>query len=197
MGGGVAFFDYDHDGDQDLLFINSSYWPGHAPADAPGPTQALYRNDGTGKFEDMTRAAGLDVDLYGMGVAVGDYDGDGWRDIFITAVGGNRLYRNESGTFRDVTKAAGIGGDPEIWGSSSAFVDYDRDGDLDLFVVNYLRWTRDIDLDIALRFAYIQVARKRAFAMPTALDAVHATLYRNDAGVFRDVSAQSGVQVGY
>jgi hypothetical protein len=195
MGGGVAFFDYDNDGDQDLLLVNSSYWPGHAPADAPGPTQALYRNDGTGKFENVTSAAGLDVDLYGMGVAVGDYDGDGWRDIFITAVGGNRLYRNESGTFRDVTNGAGLNSDPEIWGTSAAFVDYDRDGDLDLFVVNYMRWTRAIDTLVGQQLSYIRVAGKRAFGMPLAYAGADATLYRNDDGTFQDVSSQSGVQV--
>jgi len=195
MGGGVAFFDYDNDGDQDLLFVNSSYWPDHASKEGPGPTQALYRNDGRGMFKDVTRASGLDVDVYGMGVAVGDYDGDGWRDVFITAVGGNHLYRNENGIFRDVANRAGVSGDPEIWGTSAAFIDYDRDGDLDLFVVNYMRWTMAIDQQVGRRFAYIQMGGKRAFITPEAYEGAHATLYRNDGGVFRDVSAQTGMQV--
>ena len=104
MGGGVAFFDYDNDGHQDLLFVNSTYWPGHVPPGKPPPTMALYRNDGRGRFTDATAGSGLDVSLYGMGVAVGDYDNDGLSDVFITAVGGNHLFHNEGqGKFREVT----------------------------------------------------------------------------------------------
>src|SRR6185369_6992611 len=94
MGGGAAFFDYDNDGAQDLLFINSTYWPGHAPDAKAPPTLALYHNDGHGHFTDATKASGLEVPCYGMGVAVGDYDNDGLVDIFVTAVGGNHLFHN-------------------------------------------------------------------------------------------------------
>src|SRR2546430_2435782 len=104
MGGGVAFFDFDNDGDQDLLLINSTYWPGHIPPGRQPTTMALYRNDGKGHFEDVTAGSGLDVSLYGMGVAIGDYDNDGLPDVFITAVGENRLFHNEgNGKFQDVT----------------------------------------------------------------------------------------------
>src|SRR6185437_107253 len=95
MGGGVAFFDYDNDGNQDLLFINSTYWPGHVPTGSRPPTMALYHNDGHGHFTDVTKGSGLDVSFYGMGVAIGDYDNDGLDEVFITAVGGNHLFHNE------------------------------------------------------------------------------------------------------
>src|SRR5258708_27700332 len=94
LGSGVAFVDFDNDGKEDLLFINSCYWPGRQPADQPAPTLALYRNKGDGTFEDVTAAAGLAVSFYGMGVTVGDFDNDGWPDVYITGVGGNHLFRN-------------------------------------------------------------------------------------------------------
>jgi len=111
MGGGVAFFDYDNDGHQDLLLINSTYWPWHIPEGKQPTTMTLYRNDGRGHFTDATKGSGLDVSFYGMGVAIGDYDNDGSVDVFITAVGGNHLFHNEgSGKFREVTPLAGVGG---------------------------------------------------------------------------------------
>ena len=135
MGGGVAFLDFDNDGDQDLLFVNSTSWPGTA-ADGPKPsTSALYRNDGKGHFEDVTTGSGLDRPFYGMGVATGDYDNDGFVDVYLTGVGGNLLLRNEGGgRFKDVTAAAGVGGSTNNWSTSGAWIDYDNDGRLDLFV---------------------------------------------------------------
>ena len=100
MGGGVAVIDYDHDGDADLLFVNSSTWPWKRASGETVPTLALFANDGKGKFTDVTKDAGLDIALYGMGAAVGDYDGDGWSDLFLSAVGPNRLLKNEQGTVR-------------------------------------------------------------------------------------------------
>ena len=143
MGAGVAFIDYDGDGDPDLFFVNSSNWPGHAIK--PAPTQALYRNDGKGHFEDVTQAAGLDKTFYGQGVAVGDYDNDGDPDLYVTAIGGGHLFRNDGkGHFDDVTDAANARG-PNGWLTGTAFLDIDNDGDLDLFIANYITWTPEID----------------------------------------------------
>src|SRR5262249_6893900 len=145
MGGGVAFFDFDNDGDQDLLFINSTWWPGHRPAGKPPMTMSLYRNDGKGHFTDVTEGSGVDVALYGMGVAVGDYDNDGLPDVFVTCVGGNHLFHNEGkGKFQEVTQGAGVGGANDGWSTSAAWIDYDNDGKLDLFVCNYVRWSPEI-----------------------------------------------------
>ena len=192
MGGGVAFLDYDRDGDQDLLLINSTYWPGHEPADQPAPTSALYRNDGKGKFENVTADSGLGIDVYGQGVAVGDYDNDGWPDVFITTVGDNRLFHNEQGVFREVTAEAGVAGATRDWSTSAAFLDYDNDGDLDLFVANYVRWSPDIDFQIDFRLTGIG----RAYGPPTTFEGSYPYLYRNDGGgKFTNVSAQAGVQV--
>src|SRR5438132_12015681 len=124
MGSGVAFLDYDGDGRQDLLFVNSCYWPGHEAKGQPTPTLALYRNKGDGAFEDVTGATGLALTFYGMGVTVGDYDNDGWPDLFITGVGGNRLFRNVAADgggrrFVEVTQSAGVGG-PGGWPTATA-----------------------------------------------------------------------------
>ena len=190
MGGGVAFFDYDADGDQDLLFVNSDHWPWR-PAPPTRPTSHLYRNLGGGTFEDVSTAAGLDLTLYGMGVAVGDYDGDGDLDAYITALGGNRLLRNVDGRFIDVTDAVGVAGADDAWSTGAAFFDYDRDGDLDLFVCNYVRWSPEIDREVDYRLTGVG----RAYGPPTDFAGVDNTLFRNDGGRFRDVSAESGIQV--
>jgi enediyne biosynthesis protein E4 len=192
MGGGCAFFDYDNDDDADLLLVNSCYWPGHQPADAPNPTLALYRNDGTGHFDDVTVETGLAITCYGMGVAVGDYDNDGWADLFISTVGSDLLLHNDGGKFVDVTAAAGVSGDPESWSTSCGWFDYDNDGDLDLFVANYLRWTAELDreLNCTLR------SHARAYCRPDAFDGAFPYLYRNDGqGRFSEVSAEAGLHV--
>ncbi len=128
MGGGCAFLDYDNDGDQDILLINGlNRWPwdkSAAGADEAPATMALYRNDGTGKYEDATAASGLDVSMYGMGCAVGDYDNDGRVDVFITAVGKNALFHNEGdGKFVDVSSTAGVAGVDDQWSTSAGWVD--------------------------------------------------------------------------
>src|SRR5262245_866553 len=163
MGSGCAFFDFDNDGRPDLLLINGRPWPG---ATDPVPTMKLYRNvDGT-HFEDVTAAVGLDVPLYGMGVCVGDFDNDGFADIYVTAIGGSKLFHNEGGKrFVDVTEKAGVSGGgawpkmtteefmnsdkPIPWPTSATFLDYDGDGKLDLFVCQYLTWSPKGDLDNA------------------------------------------------
>ena len=193
MGGGVAFLDYDNDGNQDLLFVNSTYWPGHVPEGKQPPTMALYHNDGHGHFADVTPGSGLDVSFYGMGVAVGDYDNDGLPDVFITAVGGNHLFHNEGGgKFREVTKEAGVGGLPDAWSTSAAWVDYDNDGRLDLFVCDYVKWSREIDAEVGYKID----GKTRAYGQPVNFQGTFAHLYHNEGGGrFTDVSLPAGIQV--
>jgi hypothetical protein len=195
MGGGCAFFDFDNDHDQDLLLVTSGRWPwrDEPAASEPAPKVALYRNDGTGHFENVTAGCGLDLAGYGMGVAVGDYDADGLVDVFLTSVGPNRLYRNlGGGRFADVTAEAGVAGEEHRWSTGCGFFDYDRDGDLDLFVCNYVEWSRGIDLGQA--FALTGIGR--AYGPPLYFAGTLPYLYRNEGGGrFQDVSAAAGVQV--
>jgi hypothetical protein len=193
MGGGVAIVDFDGDSDQDLFFVDSTRWP-EGPAGSARGALALYENDGKGGFRDVSREQGIDLSLYGTGVAAGDYDNDGDVDLFVAAVGANKLLRNEdSGArFTDVTAQAGVGGDESEWSSSSAFLDYDRDGDLDLFVGNYVRWSRSIDLELDYRLTGVG----RAYGPPLNYQGTFPYLYRNDGnGAFTDVSAEAGVQI--
>ncbi|MDE0443864.1 MAG: CRTAC1 family protein [Gammaproteobacteria bacterium] len=191
MGGGVAFFDYDNDGDPDLLFVNSATWPWRAQPATPA-TSKLYRNRGDGTFEDVSAATGMDVVLYGMGVATGDYDGDGFVDVFVTAVGENRLFRNVGGDrFVDVTAETGVAGDPDAWSTSAAFVDIDGDGDLDLFACNYVAWSPEIDREVDYRLTGIG----RAYGPPTDFPGTDSYLYRNDDGRFVEISEVAGVHV--
>jgi hypothetical protein len=135
LGSGCAFLDYDADGWQDILLVNGMDWPGHKKQRS---TLRLYRNNRNGTFTDVTRAAGLDVEVYGMGVAVGDFNNDGFPDVFVTCVGQNRLFRNTGrGTFVDVTKTSGLDG-RTAFSTSAMWLDFDRDGLLDLFVCNYV-----------------------------------------------------------
>ncbi len=195
MGSGVAFFDFDMDGDQDLLFTNGTWWPWDIKKE-PGlkPTTAvLYRNDGNGVFEDVTADSGLNVAFYGMGVAIGDYDNDGLPDVYCTAVGSNRLFRNlGEGKFIDTTKQAGVAGGEDEWGTSAAFADIDNDGDLDLFVCNYVRWSRQIDFEVN----YTLVGVGRAYGPPTNFQGTFPSLFRNDGdGKFTDISESAGIQI--
>ena len=209
MGSGVAVIDFDQDGRPDLFFVNSRAWPGHSLPTRERPTQALYRNRGEGLFEDVTRQVGLDVELFGMGVAVADFDNDRWPDIYITAVGGNRLYRNRGGQeFVDVTSAASVGG-PSAWPDTSAesflritesisfpssagWLDYDGDGRLDLFVCYYLDWSPAGDLAVQA----VLPGGIRAYVPPTEFRATQCRLYRNIDGTrFEDVTDSSGVKV--
>lgn len=190
MGGGVAFFDYDLDGFQDLLLINSSPWPWRS-SNSDGHS-SLYRGNGDGTFEDVTEAMGLAFAMYGMGVAVGDYDGDGWSDVFITAVGENKLLRNNKGSgFEDVTVVQNVAGTRDAWSTSAAFFDYDNDGDLDLFVCNYVTWSREINESVDYRLTGLGPA----YGPPSDFAGTNAYLYRNDNGVFKDVSLQAGIHV--
>ena len=192
MGSGAAFFDFDGDDDQDLLLVNATYWPHSQKTAEPKPSSALYRNDGRGRFDDVTHEAGLDFSLYGTGIAVGDYDNDGQVDVFLAAVGENRLLRNEGGRFRDVTRQAGVAGEGTQWSSSASFVDVDNDGDLDLFVCNYVSWSRQIDQEVDYRLTGVG----RAYGPPVDYEGTFPYLYRNNGdGTFTDVSFSSGVEV--
>lgn len=195
MGSGCAFLDYDSDGDQDIVFVNSCRWPWDsrdAGKDRPQPTLALYRNDGQCRFADVTKEVGLDVTFYGMGVACGDYDNDGDADLFFTAVGKNRLFRNDGGKFVDVTGGSGVGGVESQWSTGAGWFDYDNDGDLDLFVANYIEWNKESDL--SQKFTLI--GGGRGYGRPQPFHGVFPYLYRNDGdGKFADVSKEAGVQI--
>lgn len=190
MGGGVAFFDYDGDGDADLLCVNGTSWPQDANRESPG--HRLFLNDGSGHFTDATEASNLKTDHYGMGAAVGDYDGDGRVDVLITGIGGNRLLRNSPEGFADVTQSAGLENDPDDWTSSAGFFDYDKDGDLDLFVCHYVAWSRAVDEKLAFTLNGVD----RAYGPPMSYSGNFSSLYRNEGdGTFKDVSEEAGIQV--
>jgi len=191
MGGGCAFFDFDNDGDPDLLFGNSTTWPWKTANWKP--TMTLYRNDGKGHFEDVTIGSGLDVSFYGMGAAIGDYDNDGWQDVFITGVGGNHLFHNQGqGKFKEMTTAAGVAGATNDWSTCASWIDYDNDGKLDLFVGHYVRWSREIDFEVG----YKLVGIGRAYGQPMNFEGTFPSLYHNEGnGRFTDVSSAAGIQI--
>ena len=185
LGSGCAFLDYDADGWQDILLINGMDWPGHKRQRS---TLKLYKNNRNGTFTDVTKAAGLDIEMYGMGVAVGDYNNDGFPDIFITCVGQNRLYRNTGkGTFVDVTRASGLSA-RQAFSTSALWFDYDRDGLLDLFVCNYVRWSPEHDVFCSLD------GKHKSFCTPEAYRGDTCWLFHNRGdGTFEDVTATSGI----
>ena len=190
MGSGVAFLDVDRDGDQDLLLINAMPWP---DSSRPASPMELLLNDGAGRFESVTDGSGLDVPLYGTGVAIGDVDADGLIDLYVTAYGANRLYRNlGAGRFEDVTDTSGTAGASDAWSSSPAMFDYDGDGDLDLFVPNYVKWSREQDI----ANNYTLNGTDRAYGPPKLYEGTQPVLYRNDGtGVFEDVTEAAGLLV--
>jgi hypothetical protein len=185
LGSGCAFLDYDSDGWQDILLVNGMDWPGHKKQRS---TLKLYRNNRNGTFTDVTKAAGLDVELYGLGVAVGDYNNDGFPDIFISCVGQSRLFRNTGkGTFQDVTRASGLLGKQGL-STSALWFDYDRDGRLDLFVCNYVHWSADHDVFCSLD------GKTKAYCTPEAYRGDTCWLFHNRGdGTFEDVTSTSGV----
>lgn len=195
MGGGVAFVDFDGDGAPDLLFVNGSFWPWKSPSGRSTPPSGvvLYHNDGTGKFADVTKGSGLEAPFYGMGVAVGDYNNDGKTDVLITGVGGARLFQNlGGGRFQDVTANAGVGGTAEDWSTCATFFDYDNDGLLDLYVANYVHWSREIDAKVGYKID----GNTRAYGPPMNFEGAYPHLYHNEGnGHFRDVSDIAGVRV--
>ncbi len=183
MGSGVAFLDVDNDGWQDLLFANSKDWVRKGRRS----TAALYRNNGKGAFVDITRGSGLDIEIYGMGVTVGDYDNDGRDDVYITALEGDHLFHNEGGgKFRDVTEQSGIRN--ANFGTSAAWFDYDRDGKLDLFVANYVQWNQKGDLWCSMD------GSTKSYCTPESYKGESSKLYHNlGNGKFEDVSKRAGL----
>ena len=184
MGSGVVVLDVDNDGRQDLFFVNGKAWAGRPPSRS---LPALYRNVGGGRFVDVTRAAGLAVEMYGMGGAAADYDNDGFVDLFVTGVGGNRLFRNTGkGTFTDVTARSGVG--RAAFSASAAWLDYDRDGRLDLYVTNYVQWQQDKDLRCALD------GKHKSYCTPEVYKGDSPWLFRNTGkGTFVDVTRKAGL----
>jgi hypothetical protein len=184
MGSGVCFIDYDNDGWQDILLINSMDWPGHKSGNS---YPALYHNNKDGTFTDVTRQAGLAIEMYGMGCAVGDYDNDGYDDIYITTVGSNHLFRNlHNGKFADVTAKAGVA--DSGFSASAVWFDYDNDGKLDLFVTHYIEWSIDTDQYCSLD------NKNKTYCTPQRFKGQSSTLFHNKGdGTFENVTKKAGL----
>jgi hypothetical protein len=184
MGSGACFLDYDNDGWQDILLVNSADWPDHKTHRS---YPALYHNNRNGTFTDVTRQAGLAVEMYGMGCAVGDFDNDGFEDVYITAVGNNHLFRNlGNGKFADVTARAGVANPG--FSTSAIWFDYDNDGKLDLFVSHYVTWSAEKDQYCSLD------GKGKSYCTPEAYKGESAALFHNKGnGVFEDVTKKAGL----
>lgn len=186
MGGGGAFIDYDNDGYPDILLLNGAWWEPRATNNGK-PTPALYHNNRNGTFTDVTKEMGLDIFCAGMGVAVGDYDNDGYDDLYITAVGRNYLFHNEKGKgFKEVAESTGVM--DKGWSSSAGWVDYDNDGKLDLFVCHYVQWTPETDISCTSKGF-------KSYCRPQEYLGESCRLYHNEGnGRFRDVTHESGIE---
>ena len=185
MGPGVAFIDYDNDGWPDVFLVNGMDWPGHVQKHT---TPKLYHNNHDGTFTDVTHKAGLDIEMFGMGVAVGDYDNDGYADLFVTAYGQSHLFHNNgNGTFTDVTQKAGLL-TPKEFSTSAAWVDYDKDGHLDLVVGNYVQWTPETDLYCTLD------GKSKSYCTPESYKGTTVRLWHNRGdGTFEDATQKAGL----
>jgi hypothetical protein len=185
LGPGVAFIDYNGDGWQDLFFTNGKDWPGQRRRTS---TLELFRNNKNGTFTNVSGASGLAREVYGMGSAVGDFDNDGDDDLFVSAVGQSLLFRNTRGVFEDVTAQAGLSGHDEF-SSSAAWLDYDKDGHLDLFVANYVQWTLQSDLFCSLD------GKEKSYCTPESYKGSSARLWHNKGnGTFQEVTKEAGLQ---
>jgi hypothetical protein len=189
MGSGCAFLDYDADGWLDILLVNGRSWSTNSAARS---TMRLYRSDQKGRFRDVTSESGLDVPMYGMGVTAGDFDNDGFDDLFITCVGKARLFKNvrdpsrASRRFRDVTAESGIA--DVGWSTSATWIDYDRDGLLDLFVCHYVEWSP------ASNRSLVSPDSRRTYSTPEQYPGESCRLYHNEGGGrFRDLTRSAGI----
>jgi hypothetical protein len=186
LGPGVAFIDYDKDGWPDIFLVNGMDWPGHTSKHS---TPKLYHNNHDGTFADVTRQAGLDaVAMFGMGVTVGDFDNDGYDDLFVSAYGQSHLFHNNgNGTFTDVTQKSGLGG-VEEFSTGAAWVDYDKDGRLDLVVANYVQWSPETDLYCTLD------GKSKSYCTPESYKGTAVRLWHNRGdGTFEDVTKKAGL----
>lgn len=200
LGGAVAVLDFNNDGAPDLFFVNGAPWPWEESLEKRlGRNSALLRNDGRGHFVDVAAPAGLNVEMQGMAATAGDFDNDGLTDLFVTCVGPNHLFRNlGQGRFEDVTEETGLGGEENTWSSGAAWIDLDRDGRLDLVVLHYARWPREVGL--AQAFAVANIGR--SYGAPTGFVSAFPSVYRNlgngrfalvpDAAGLRDVDRETG-----
>ena len=186
MGPGVAFIDSNNDGWEDILFVNGTDWPGHHVHGET--TLALYRNNHNGTFTDVTKQAGLAVSMYGLGVAIGDYDNDGHDDIFVSGYGQSHLFHNNgNGTFTDVTKKTRLWGVNEF-STGAAWVDYDRDGRLDLLVANYVEWSPQNDLFCTMD------GKAKSYCTPESYHGTSVRLWHNNGdGTFTDATKKAGL----
>lgn len=186
LGSGVGFIDYNRSGCQSILLLDGEDWPGH-PTKLHGQTMKLYRNNCNGTFTDVTKQAGLAIPMYAMGVAVGDYNNDGWDDIYVTTLKGGHLFRNNgNGTFTDVTRQSGITDYP--FATSASWLDYNKSGYLSLFVAHYVRWTRATDIRCTLN------GKTKSYCTPETYHGTSVRLYRNNGnGTFTEVTKQAGL----
>jgi len=184
LGPGVALFDYNNDGWLDVLFANGKDWPGRPQRNS---TLQLFRNSGKGTFTDVSAASGLARAVYGMGTAVADFDNDGDDDLFVSALGQSLLFRNDGGVFKDVTREAGLFGHDEF-STSAAWLDYNKDGYVDLFVANYVQWTPQTDIMCTLDGA------EKSYCTPESYKGASSRLWRNKGdGTFQDVTKEAGL----
>jgi hypothetical protein len=194
IGGGVVFFDFDADGDPDLFFVNGSVWPWEetfAKRASRGGC-ALFRNDGSGHFTDVSAAAEVNIEFQGMAAAAGDFDHDGLPDLFVTGVGANHLFHNRGdGKFEDVTEDAGLATDGDTWDTGATWIDYDADGRLDLVVCHYARWPHDVGLAGAFSVALMG----HSYGTPTGFIGAMPSVYRNAGdGHFAVVRDSAGLR---
>lgn len=193
LGGGVTVFDYNNDGRPDLFFTNGAPWPWEETLEKRlGRSGALYRNDGNGRFTDVTVPAGLNVEMQAMAAVAGDFDADGLPDLFVTCVGANHLFRNLGhGHFEDVTESAGLAQEDSVWSTGAAWIDIDNDGRLDLVVLHYARWPQEVPLGQAFTIADVG----RSYGAPAGFASVFPTVYRNiGEGKFSAVANSAGLR---